>query len=462
MIKTTQNDILKITSLVLGILLLGVVPMYSAEAKMQNLSDTNIPLKIPLTMGYADGNAVYYISTEASVKDVADHLTDLSGFRVAFTPSLQNTPKESLADIYAFTNGIKGSGAFGFQPQVADSQPPNPDYSPLWLVHAVTWNDNAIPRELKSEQSIMDAKNNGEITIEDTGVVVNCPFVQWKDDHLPIRADKNLTDQTPYGGGQVLEIDIKNQVVTFVAHRGIAPNGDTIYYIATDASSPDVAKDLGVTHVPKTSATLATSASSDLYVFTNGLDGNGPMRFQASIGSTNVGSEYYSPIWRIQTATWNNPDNASFVKSIEELQSFAKDKMITTALAGFVVNCPFVEVQSMMKDSMMDDSMMDDSMVKDDSMMKDSMMDNSMIDDSMMNGAMIDENFQPLMMLKDLKMMGGHMYSPNMQVSNGIDPSDVICKTGLELLMRVSTGDPICVKQSSVENLLLIGFADYF
>ena len=66
------------------------------------------------------------------------------------------------------------------------------------------------------------------------------------------------------------------------------------------------------------------------------------------------------------------------------------------------------------------------------------------------------------MMLKDLKMMGGQMYSPNMQVSNGIDPSDVICKTGLELLMRVSTGDPVCVKQSSVEHLLLIGFADYF
>ena len=97
------------------------------------------PLEIPLTMGYADGNAVYYISTEASVKEVADHLTEISGFRVAFTPSLENTPKESLANIYAFTNGLEGVGAFGFQPQVADSQPPDSDYSPLWSVHAVTW-----------------------------------------------------------------------------------------------------------------------------------------------------------------------------------------------------------------------------------------------------------------------------------------------------------------------------------
>jgi hypothetical protein len=438
---TTKNDVLKITSLSLGmLLLLGAVPMYSAEARMQELSDTNIPIEIPLTMGYADGNEVFYISTEASAKEVADHLTELSGFRVAFTPSLQNAPEESLANIYAFTNGVKGSGAFGFQPQVADSQPSDPDYSPLWLVHAVTWNDGVTPRELKSEESIMNAKNNGQITIENTGVIVNCPFIQWKEGNLTIRANKNITDDTPYGGGQVLEIDIKNLVVTFVAHRGMAPNGDTIYYIATDASSPDVANDLGVIHVPKTSKTLATSASSDLYVFTNGLEGNGPLGFQASIGSTTVGDQFYSPLWRIQTATWENPDQANFVKTIEELQNLAKDTMLSTALAGFVVNCPFVEVTTMMEDTMMEDTMMEDTMMED---------------------TMIDENFRPLMM-KGLKMMGGHMYSPYMQLSNGIHPSDVICKTGLELLMRVSTEAPVCVKPSSVERLLSLGFADYF
>ncbi|MEJ2261219.1 MAG: hypothetical protein P8X83_06155 [Nitrosopumilaceae archaeon] len=354
--KTTPNKILKMTSLILGMLMLSAsVPVYNAEARMQDLSDTNLPVEIPLTMGYADGNEVYYISTEASVKEVADHLTDLSGFRVAFTPSLENTPKESLANIYAFTNGLEGMGAFGFQPQVADSQPPDVDYSPLWSVHAVTWKDDATPQELKSEESILDAKNKGELTIEDTGVIVNCPFVQWKDGHLPIRADKNISDETPYGGGQLLEIDTKKQIATFVAHRGIAPNGETIYYIATDASSPDVAKDLGVIHVPKISNTISTSASSDLYVFTNGLEGNGPLGYQASIGSSTVGDKFYSPLWRIQTATWENPDNAVFVKSIEDLQSLVKNKMLSTALAGFVVNCPFVEVDTMMEDTMMED-----------------------------------------------------------------------------------------------------------
>lgn len=429
--KLKHKDILKTTSILLGVfLLLSAVPIYSADAKMQELSDTNLPVTIPLTMGYVDGNAVYYISTEASAKEVADHLTELSGFRVTFAPSLQNTPKESLADIYAFTNGIEGSGAFGFQPQVADSQPPDSDYSPLWSVHAVTWNDDSTPRELKSEEDIMAAKNNGELTIEETGVIVNCPFVQWKDGQLQIRADKNLSDETPYGGGQVLEIDIQNQSVTFVAHRGIAPSGNTIYYIATDASSPDAANDLGVIHVPKISKTIETSAASDLYVFTNGLEGNGPLGFQASIGSTTAGDKFYSPLWRIQTATWDNPENASFVTSITGIQNLAKDTMLSTGVAGFVVNCPFVPVETMMSDDMTNDNMMSD-------------------------------NFMPLMAL-DLKMMGGHMYSPYMQVSNGIDPSDVICKNGLELLMRTHNGDPVCVKHSSVDRLLSLGFADFF
>ena len=40
--------------------------------------------------------------------------------------------------------------------------------------------------------------------------------------------------------------------VTFVAHRGFAPDGSTIYYIATDASVKKVADELGVVFVNRT------------------------------------------------------------------------------------------------------------------------------------------------------------------------------------------------------------------
>ncbi len=85
--------------------------------------------------------------------------------------------------------------------------------------------------------------------------------------------------------------------VTFVAHRGFAPDGSTIYFIATDASFKKVADALGVTFVNKTGAALLSGASSDLYVFTNGIKGTGPMGFQASIASANVGDTAYSPLW---------------------------------------------------------------------------------------------------------------------------------------------------------------------
>ena len=345
-----------------------VVPEISTTTtqsmKQPHLSNASVSLDIPLTMGYASGNEVFYISTEASVEDVANHLTDLTGFRVAYTPALELTPEESLAQIYAFTNGVEGTGAFGFQPQVADSQPGDAKYSPLWNVNAVTWNDGAQPRELKSEMAIFEARDNGELSFEEAGAIVNCPFVKWNGGQLQLRENSHISNDDPYGGGQVTNIDLENMKVTFVAHRGFAPNGDTIYYIATDASSKDVADALGVVHVPKIQDTIATASSSDLYVFTNGLEGNGPLGFQASIGSTTVGDKFYSPLWRIQTATWDNPDSADFLKTVGEISQAATNGKLETGLAGFVVNCPFVEVDAKM---MMDDK----HMMKDDHKMMD-------------------------------------------------------------------------------------------
>ena len=368
--------------------------------KQPNLTDASLPLDIPLTMGYVDGKEVYYISTEASVEDVANHLTDLTGFPVTYTPALEFAPESSLAQIYVFTNGIEGSGVFGFQPQVVDSQPGDPEYSPLWNVNAVTWNEGVTPRELTSDNEVIAAKQNGDITIEQPGVIVNCPFVTWDGGQLPVRANKHISNDDPYGGGQVTNIDLENMKVTFVAHKGFAPNGDTIYYIATDASVEDVANDLGVVFAPKTADTISNAASSDLYVFTNGLEGNGPLGFQSSIGGTTTGDKFYSPLWRIQMATWTNADDAILVPSLSGLQQRASGGVIDTALAGAIVNCPFVDVSaSAMKDGhkmdnnkMMNDKMMD-KMIDEKSMMMDkekSMMMDKMEDtsSSSMNGSL--------------------------------------------------------------------------
>lgn len=388
---------------------LSASAMEMMDSKMMDgkLTNTNLPVTIPLTKGYVKGSEVFYISTEASDKELADHLTEVTGFRVVYTPALKQTPGDALAQIYAFENGLEGEGPLGFQPNVADSQPGDINYSPLWAVNIVKWNDDSTPRELRSQTEVLSAQKNNELTVTPSGFVVNCPFVQWEGGSMKVRENKSLDDNTPYGGSQVLDIDTENMTVTFVAHRGFSPDGSTIYYIATDASVKDVADMLGVVFAERTGATLISAASSDLYVFTNGIKGSGPMGFQASIGSTNVGDEFYSPMWRIQAATWSEPDSADFVTTTEQITSAATKGTLSTEVAGAVVNCPFVEIN----ESMMDDSMKD------------------------------------------------HMATPLKQMSMGVAAHNVKCKEGFERIFKTTNGMPACVKPSSVERLVEIGWA---
>jgi hypothetical protein len=316
----------------------------SAHMLVQNLTKTNVPVTLPLTRGYVNGFEVFYISTEASDKGLADHLTNFTHSRVSFAPALKNAPPQSLANIYVFRNGIKGSGPLGFQPNVADSQPGDPGYSPLWRINDVEWKQGVSPIELKSETDILSAQKNGELTISSSDAIVNCPFVYWHGGSLKERTDKTLSDLMGYGGAQVLNTDIKKMQVTFVGHRGFAPDGSTIYYIATDASVKKVADALGVIYTNKTAAALLSGGSSDLYVFTNGIKGTGPMGFQASIASTNVGDTAYSPLWRIQATTWKDPSHAEFLTSVTQITSAAQAGKLTNNIAGVVVNCPIVNV----------------------------------------------------------------------------------------------------------------------
>jgi hypothetical protein len=419
--RTTDAQKIGGIMIVFSMVILSSASTVPSYALMQDLKDTSIPVEIPLVMGYADGNEVFYITTEASVEEVANHLTDLTGFQVVYTPSIANTPKAALANIYEFTNGVEGPGPAGFQPNVADSQPGDPEYSPAWAVQHVTWTDESTSRELTSEDEILAARDAGELTIEETGVVVNCPFIQWKDGNLQIRENQELGDESPYGGGQVLEIDTENMVVTFVAHRGFAPDGSTIYYIATDASTQEVADMLGVIHVEKIGNTLVSSAASDLYVFTNGITGTGPAGFQASIGSTNAGDKFYSPFWRIQTATWNDAESARFLTTTAEISEASSNEELSTAVGGFIVNCPFVEVPI---ETMMESPQMEEGTVPADE---------------------FEDETEPI--------------PPKMQMDDGVAPQDVECKQGLELILKASDGSAACVKPDTRELLITRGWA---
>lgn len=138
----------------------------------------------PLVSGIYESGEVLFIHTEASDPDVAAMLTDMmAGPLVVLVPELAEAPAELLAKVYVFTNGIEGHGPFGFQPDIFDSVPGDPAYRPLRAVFLVEWDPGATARELGSVAELLSAEAAGELTITESGVVVNMPILVWPGGH---------------------------------------------------------------------------------------------------------------------------------------------------------------------------------------------------------------------------------------------------------------------------------------
>jgi hypothetical protein len=151
------------------ILLTACAPKQSGPAKAE----------LPAGKAYAEGKEIYFVHTEASDAGVAEKLTNMMKSPVILVPSLANMPDESLANVYVFTNGLAGSGPFGFQPDVFDNPPGTDGYTPLRRLNVVTWAAANQARELKSATDVMAALAADQLTIEQPGVVINMPFVVW-------------------------------------------------------------------------------------------------------------------------------------------------------------------------------------------------------------------------------------------------------------------------------------------
>jgi hypothetical protein len=102
-----------------------------------------------LTRGFAKGQSVRYL--------------DLGPVKLA--------AGNKVEPIWAFTNGTSD------QRNIIDVVPGDPDYTPLWGVVMVTWKDGVTPRTLMSRAEVEAAMAAGEVTLEQTGIVVNCPVV---------------------------------------------------------------------------------------------------------------------------------------------------------------------------------------------------------------------------------------------------------------------------------------------
>jgi hypothetical protein len=167
------------TAVMLAVLFTGYAVFYAITTPAQQMGGMFNRNPTPPVRGLYKGQGVVFIHTEASDPQVAATLTRMMGAKVFTVPSLAKVPKDLLASVYVFTNGIKGEGPFGFQLDVFDSVPGQRGYTPLRAVTLVTWKQGITPRLLGSVEEILAAARKGQVSLRRLGTVVNMPIVSW-------------------------------------------------------------------------------------------------------------------------------------------------------------------------------------------------------------------------------------------------------------------------------------------
>ena len=153
-------------------------------------------IQLPLLRAWFDGVEVLYVTTDASDREVA------RSYNANYAPALANALRAAPSGnegspanaaqrpgatdrVYGTTNS-KQSPVFASAPEPMGYQSNAATYSPLWQLVKVTWNDPATARTLRSEEEVLDAAEKGQLTLEVTRIVINCPIVyRAKSDALP-------------------------------------------------------------------------------------------------------------------------------------------------------------------------------------------------------------------------------------------------------------------------------------
>jgi hypothetical protein len=135
---------------------------------------------------------------------------------------------------------------------------------------------------------------------------------------------------------------------TVVLPAGMAyADGKEIYFVHTEVSDADIAELLtNMMNSPvllvEELADVPDSTLANVYVFGNGLEGKGPLGFQADVFDNPPGTEGYSPLRRLNVVTWTAPSQAQLLKSAEEIMAALAADQVSIVQPGVVINMPFV------------------------------------------------------------------------------------------------------------------------
>ena len=123
-----------------------------------------------------DGRTTYHIVTDATPSGPAD----LMGIAHSASADLITSPAAS--DLFHFKDGIRGSGPLGFQAGIAGSAAGDENYTPMWRIYVVEWNNPETAVVLETRQDIDFFKEKELISVSlarpmNSEHVVNAPLI---------------------------------------------------------------------------------------------------------------------------------------------------------------------------------------------------------------------------------------------------------------------------------------------
>jgi len=134
---------------------------------------------LPLHRAWVEGRQVEYVTTDIS--DAAMARQEGVNYVPRLAQAVPAPGRPSLVErVYKFVNGEQIT-VFQSAPLPTGGANADRSYSPLWRMVLVRWLRPGAVRELRSEEEVLAAQERGEISLEVTDIVVNCPITRSVD-----------------------------------------------------------------------------------------------------------------------------------------------------------------------------------------------------------------------------------------------------------------------------------------
>lgn len=157
----------------------------------RQVMDASAPIghaSLPVYQGWYDGRAVYYLITDVTDATFALGMGANLSSRLVDTLSARQGPAglgKATERVYV-TEDPQQAKIFASAPRPIGPESRDQNYSPVWQVYAVQWSPSATRRQLRSEEDVLSAQEQGVLSVTPTNSVINCPIVgEVKGNNLP-------------------------------------------------------------------------------------------------------------------------------------------------------------------------------------------------------------------------------------------------------------------------------------